>query len=154
MKKIAFAGTDGRTLLCAQVVSTATSECYPERFQGVVVRGTPSMPHFCNVMNWPVDFIASAGNSVKEYAAAIRGAMQSGKIDYVVPMPEALLFEGLVDEMEQAGLGERVVGLNQKAAFIEGDKILCKQLCQEAGIPVAEAWAKVDARDYATILQT
>ena len=108
MKKIAFAGTDGRTLLCALVVSTATSECYPERFQGVVVRGTPSMPQYCEVMNWPVDFIPTAGNSVNEYAEAIREAMQSGKIDCVVPMPEALLFEGLVDQMEQAGLGDRV----------------------------------------------
>ena len=59
MKKIAFAGTDGRTLLCALVVSTATSDEYPERFQGVVVRGTPSMPKFCEIMNWPVEFIAT-----------------------------------------------------------------------------------------------
>jgi phosphoribosylamine--glycine ligase len=154
MKKIAFAGTDGRTLLCALVVSTATSEYYPERFQGVVVRGTPSMPQFCEVMNWPVDFVPTAGNSVTEYATAIHEALKSGNIDYVVPMPEALLFDGLVDEMEQAGLGDRIMGLSRKAAFIEGDKIKCKQLCWEAGIPVADAWAEVDARDYATILQT
>jgi len=154
MKKIAFAGTDGRTLLCALVVSTATSEHYPERFQGIVVRGTPSMPKFCELMNWPVEFIPTEGNSAKEYADAIINAMNTGKIDYVVPMPEALLFEGLVDEMEKAGLGDRVVGLNQSAAFIEGDKIKCKELCQEAGIPVADAWSKVDAKDYATILET
>lgn len=154
MKKIAFAGTDGRTLLCALVVSTATSELYTERFQGVVVRGTPSMPKFCEIMNWPVEFIPTEGNSVKEYAAAIMDAMNAGDIDYVVPMPEALLFDGLVDEMEQAGFGDRVVGLNQAAAFIEGDKIKCKELCREAAIPVADAWSKVDARDYATILET
>jgi len=154
MEKIAFAGTDGRTLLCALVVSTATSEHYPERFQGIVVRGTPSMPKFCELMNWPVEFIPTEGNSAKEYADAIINAMNTGEIDYVVPMPEALLFEGLVDEMEKAGLGDRVVGFNQSAAFIEGDKIKCKELCQEAGIPVADAWSKVDAKDYATILET
>jgi phosphoribosylamine--glycine ligase len=154
MKKIAFAGTDGRTLLCALVVSTATSDNYPERFQGVVVRGTPSMPKFCEIMNWPVDFIPTAGNSVNAYAEAIIEAVHDGKIDYVVPMPEALLFDGLVDAMEAAGFGDRIVGLIQTAAFIEGDKIKCKELCQEAGIPVAASWSMADAKDYQSILAT
>jgi phosphoribosylamine--glycine ligase len=154
MKKIAFAGTDGRTLLCALVVSTATSDNYPERFQGVVVRGTPSMPKFCEIMNWPVDFIPTAGNSVNAYAEAIIEAVHDGKIDYVVPMPEALLFDGLVDAMEAAGFGDRIVGLIQTAAFIEGDKIKCKALCQEAGIPVAASWSMADAKDYQSILAT
>jgi phosphoribosylamine--glycine ligase len=154
MKKIAFAGTDGRTLLCALVVSTATSDNYPERFQGVIVRGTPSMPKFCEIMNWPVDFIPTAGNSVNAYAEAIIEAVHDGKIDYVVPMPEALLFDGLVDAMEAAGFGDRIVGLIQTAAFIEGDKIKCKELCQEAGIPVAASWSMADAKDYQSILAT
>ncbi|UCE56495.1 MAG: hypothetical protein JSV31_13925 [Desulfobacterales bacterium] len=154
MKKIAFAGTDGRTLLCALVVSTATSDNYPERFQGVVVRGTPSMPKFCEIMNWPVDFIPTAGNSVNAYAEAIIEAVRDGKIDYVVPMPEALLFDGLVDAMEAAGFGDRIIGLIQTAAFIEGDKIKCKELCQEAGIPVAASWSMADAQDYQSILAT
>jgi phosphoribosylamine--glycine ligase len=111
MKRIAFAGTDGRTLLCALVVSTATSEQYPERFQGVVIRGTPSMPKFAEIMNWPVEFIPTAENSVREYADAIIDGIKAGKIDYVVPMPEALLFDGLVDKVEEAGFGERVVGV-------------------------------------------
>ena len=34
MKKIAFAGTDGRTLLWARIVSTATSEKYE-----IIMRG-------------------------------------------------------------------------------------------------------------------
>ncbi len=37
MKKIAFAGTDGRTLLWAYVTSTATSEIHSETYEGVVV---------------------------------------------------------------------------------------------------------------------
>jgi phosphoribosylamine--glycine ligase len=152
MKKIAFAGTDGRTLLCALVVSTATSEIYKDTFQGVVVRGTPSMPKFAETMNWPVAFIPTEGNSYDQYAAAIIDALRKGAIDYVVPMPEALLFDGLVDAVETAGFGDRILGLQQTAAFIEGDKIKCKQLCREAGIPVASAWSHVDARDYQTIL--
>jgi phosphoribosylamine--glycine ligase len=154
MKKIAFAGTDGRTLLCALVISTATSDIYKDVFQGVVVRGTPSMPRFVETMNWPVEFIPTAGNSYDEYAAAIIDAMKSGSIDYVIPMPEALLFDGLVDEVEAAGFGDRIVGLNKSAAFIEGDKIKCKALCREAGIPVAASWAEVDAKDYSTLLHT
>jgi phosphoribosylamine--glycine ligase len=153
MKKIAFAGTDGRTLLCALVVSTATSENYPEKFRGVVVRGTPSMPHFAKIMNWPVDFIPTSGNSMQEYAEATIAALNAGKIDYVIPMPEALLFDGLVDAVEAAGFGDRIVGLNQQAAFIEGDKIRCKELCREAGIPVAAAWTEIDAKNYAGILE-
>ena len=154
MKKIAFAGTDGRTLLCALVVSTATSDIYKDTFQGVVVRGTPSMPIFAETMNWPVEFIPTSGNSYDEYAEAVINAMKTGSIDYVIPMPEALLFDGLVDEVEAAGFGDRIVGLKKSAAFIEGDKIKCKELCREAGIPVAASWAEVDAKDYATLLHT
>jgi phosphoribosylamine--glycine ligase len=154
MKKIAFAGTDGRTLLCALVVSSATSELYEDQFAGIVIRGTPSMPKFAETMNWPVEFIPTRGNSYDEYAEAIINAMATGKIDYVVPMPEALLFEGLVDQVEGAGFGDRIVGLHKEAAFIEGDKIKCKALCQKAGIPVADAWSEVDAKDYETVLHT
>jgi phosphoribosylamine--glycine ligase len=112
------------------------------------------MPKFAETMNWPIAFIPTEGNSYDEYAATIIDALKSGAIDYVVPMPEALLFDGLVDEVEAAGFGERIVGLKKDAAFIEGDKIACKELCREAGIPVATAWTAVDAKDYTTILHT
>lgn len=59
------------------------------------------MPKFCEIMNWPVEFIATADNSVNAYAEAIIAAIHDGKLDYVVPMPEALLFDGLVDALEQ-----------------------------------------------------
>jgi len=154
MKKIAFAGTDGRTLLCAWVVATATSETYRDDFEGVVVRGTPSMPRFVELMNWPVSFVPTVTNSVDDYARGIIGAMERNEIDYLVPMPEALLFQGLVDRLEDAGFGERVLGLAEAGAFIEGDKIAAKELCREAGIPVADAWEQVDARDYPSVLAT
>jgi len=148
MKKIAFAGTDGRTLLCAFVISTAKSDIYHETFQGVVIRGTPAMPKFVKMMNWPVEFINTDSNSMNDYATAIIQNLKDGNIDYVIPMPEALLFEGLVDEVETAGFGKHILGLNKAGAFIEGDKIKCKQLCREAGIPVAQSWTEVDAKNY------
>ncbi|NNL41029.1 MAG: hypothetical protein HKO79_00895, partial [Desulfobacterales bacterium] len=85
MKKIAFAGTDGRTLLCALVISTAKSDIYPEAFQGAVIRGTPAMPKFTEMMNWPVEFIPTDSNSASDYAAAIIRNLKAGKIDYVIP---------------------------------------------------------------------
>jgi phosphoribosylamine--glycine ligase len=154
MTRIAFAGTDGRTLLWAWVVSTATSEKYSNDFQGMVMRGTPAMPAFCEMTDWPVSFVATASNSPDDYAIAIIDALREGRIDYVVPMPEALLFEGLVDRVAEAGFDDRIMGLTREAAFIEGDKIRCKQLCDEAGIPVAPAWTQVDAHDYTGVLKT
>ncbi|MGB5984607.1 MAG: hypothetical protein WBG37_04820, partial [Desulfobacterales bacterium] len=68
MKKFAFAGTDGRTLLCAWVVATATSETCLDDYQGVVVRGTPAMPRFVEMMKWPVTFVPTDSNSVEDYA--------------------------------------------------------------------------------------
>jgi phosphoribosylamine--glycine ligase len=96
MKKIAFAGTDGRTLLCALVTATAKSDIHQQEFKGVVIRGTPSMPAICEIMNWPVEFVTTDSNSVEDYTAAIITALKEKTIDYVIPMPEALLFEGLV----------------------------------------------------------
>jgi phosphoribosylamine--glycine ligase len=154
MKKIAFAGTDGRTLLAALVTATAKSDTHDEMFRGIVIRGTPSMPEFCEIMNWPVEFVATASNSVEEYLNAILTALKEEKIDYVIPMPEALLFDGLVDAVEQAGFGDRIIGLTRSGAFIEGDKIECKKLCRDAGIPVAASWSEVDAKDYQRILTT
>ncbi len=154
MKKIAFAGTDGRTLLCAFVVSTATSETGREEYEGVVVRGTPSMPKIADTMKWPVRFLPTERNDVAAYAEAAAAALRSGQIDYLVPMPEALLFDGLVDELAGAGLDDRILGLSREGAFIEGDKIRCKELCRDAGVPVADAWTQVDAKDYPAVLKT
>jgi phosphoribosylamine--glycine ligase len=153
MKKIAFAGTDGRTLLWALIVSTATSEKYENNYRGIVMRGTPAMPKFVEMMEWPVSFIPTRSNTADDYATAVIDAFTRAEIDYLVPMPEALLFEGLVDRISEAGFGHRVLGLNQDGAYIEGDKIKCKHLCREALIPVADAWDEVDARHYEAILR-
>lgn len=154
MKKIAFAGTDGRTILSALIVSTAKSDIYPDAYQGVVVRGTPAMPKFAELMNWPIHFIPTASNSVADYTESLLRALQDGEVDYVIPMPEALLFDGLVDAVEEAGFGNNIIGLSKAGAFIEGDKLKCKTLCREAGIPVAQGWVEVDARSYDAVLGT
>jgi phosphoribosylamine--glycine ligase len=112
------------------------------------------MPKFSELHNWPVEFVHTNSNSMEDYAEAIIQAIKDGRIDYVVPMPEALLFEGLVDRVSEAGFEDRILGLTQEAAFIEGDKIRCKELCRDAGIPVAHAWIQVDARDYDSVLKT
>lgn len=148
--KIGFAGTDGRTLLSAIVTSTATSEIFHDEMAGVVIRGTPGMPKFAKIMGWPIEFIPTKDNSVEAYADAAIETLKKGAVDCIIPMPEALLFDGLVDKMVAAGLGlgDRVAGLTKKGSFIEADKIACKEFCLENSIPVADNWGKVDAKDY------
>jgi phosphoribosylamine--glycine ligase len=152
--KIGFAGTDGRTLLGAWVTSTATSENATDEFQGTVIRGMPAMPPFSELMNWPVTFIPTSDNSKTGYAAAIAAALKNGVLDCILPMPEDLLFQGLVDELDTAGLSDRIIGFTREGAFIEGDKIACKRLCREYGIPVADEWHEADARNYDDVLKT
>ncbi len=154
MKKIAFAGTDGRTILSALIVATAKSDNYPDAYQGIVVRGTPAMPKFVELMNWPIQFIPTASNSVADYAESLIRALQDADIDYIIPMPEALLFEGLVDAVVEAGFGNHIIGLSKAGAFIEGDKLKGKILCRKAGIPVAQGWVEVDAQNYDAVLGT
>ncbi|MEW6658804.1 MAG: hypothetical protein AB1424_09095 [Thermodesulfobacteriota bacterium] len=149
--KIGFIGTDGRSFLAALETSRATSELYPGDYQGVVVRGTPAMPPFARRMNWPVGFIPVADNTPAAFAAALNTAFQQQALDLALIMPEALIFEGLVDQLEEAGWGGRVLGLDRQGAFLEADKIACKRFCRDAGIPVAPAWSEVDARDYRAV---
>lgn len=152
--RIGFVGTDGRSFLAALETSRARSERYPGDYQGVVVRGTPAMPAFAARMKWPVAFIPVADNTIAAYAQALIGAFGEGSLDVALIMPEALIFNGLVDMVAAAGFGDRIIGLDQQGAFIEADKIACKKFCREAGIPVAPAWAEVDAKDYAAVLRT
>lgn len=150
--KIGFIGTDGRSFLAALETSRATSEFYQGDYQGLVVRGTPAMPPFARRMNWPVGFIQVAANTMEAYAEALTAAFQQQALDLAMILPEALIFDGLVDQLADAGYGDRLLGLDQKGAFLEADKIACKHFCQEAGIPVAPAWTEVDARDFPAVL--
>jgi len=151
--KIAFAGSDSRTLVSALVVSTATSENSEEKFQGVVFRGSPAMKPLAELSNWPVDFLETKDNSVDGYAGAIFEAFKSKKVDYVVPLPEDLFYQGLIDKVSEAGFGEKIAGLTREASFIEGDKIRAKEFLREAGVPVADEWTTVNAKDYQSVLK-
>jgi len=153
--KVGFAGTDARTLISALVVSTAKSKSFQEEMQGVVIRGTPGMPKFTEIMEWPVDFIPTADNSVGAYAEAIIQTFRNKAVDCVIPMSEALLFDGLVDEITavDSNMGDRVAGLSKAGVFIEADKIECKNFCRKNNIPVADRWMEVDAKDYKKVLE-
>ncbi len=151
--RIGFAGPDGRTLESAIVTSYDQSQTGRDGYHGVVIRGMPAMPEFAKIMHWPITFIPTAEKSVGSYASAIVQALRSGAVDYVLPMPEDLFYEGLVDRVTEAGLGDRIAGLAQAGSFIEGDKIACKRFCQEFDIPVADEWHEVDARNYQEVLE-
>ena len=150
--KIGFVGTDGRSFLAALETSRSVSELYPGDYEGLVVRGTPAMPPFAQRQKWPLSFIPTTDNSTESYAAALIRAFNQADLDIALIMPEALLFHGLVDQVTAAGHGDKIIGLGQKGAFLEADKIAGKELCAEAGIPVAP-WTTVNARDYAAVLK-
>ena len=151
--RIAFAGTDGRSCLGAYIVSTATSESSTSKFEGSVIRGTPGMVEYARQNNWPITFLPTDDNSTDAYARTVIQSLGQGLIDYVVPMPEALLFDGLVDRVEKAGFGDRIAGHTKKSSFMEGDKISCRKWGERHGVPGAPQWREVDAKDYSSVLE-
>ncbi|MGQ9689608.1 MAG: hypothetical protein ACUVXF_12630 [Desulfobaccales bacterium] len=152
--RIGYIGTDGRSLLAALDTSRATSERFASKFEGVVVRGTPAMAPWAERLGWPVGFLPTRSNALEDYAEALIGAFDQGRLDLALIMPEALIFQGLVDRVALAGHGDKIIGPDSRGAFLEADKIAGKHFCQRAGIPVAPAWTAVDARDYPAVLRT
>ena len=72
--------------------------------------------------------------SVDDKAGMVNLAKEIGA-DLVVVAPDNPLVDGMVDEMEKAGL--RCFGPNEKAAILEGSKVFSKSLMQQYGIPTA-----------------
>ncbi len=140
MAKIAFAGTDGRTFWGALSAHFGGHE-------GIIVRGMPGMKRYVKQMGYPLRFIETNSTKTSDYVKTIIQAFKDGKIDYLIPMPEALQFDGVVDEVIAAGFGDKIAGFVKKSAYVEGDKIACKELCQEVGIKTAN-WTTIDLRDY------
>ena len=136
-KTIGFVGPDGRTCMCAYTVSTVESE----KFTGAIVKGMsgmgPVMDAIRGKKEWTVKIFPVADKSVEDYKQVIIKAFEDGEIDYVVIMPEDLIYEGLVNELIEAGYGDQVIGLTKEAAFIEGDKVKAKVWMRRAGVPVA-----------------
>ncbi len=120
MTRIGYVGTDGRSLLAALDTSRATSELYAGSFEGVVVRGTPAMQPWAERMGWPVRFIPTPANTVEDYAQALIGAFKSGELDLALIMPESLIFQGLVDRLDEAGHGGKVIGPDSRGALYRG----------------------------------
>ncbi|MCK5193874.1 MAG: hypothetical protein KAQ71_08695, partial [Desulfobulbaceae bacterium] len=136
-KTIGFVGPDGRTCMCAYTVSTVESE----KFIGAIIKGMsgmgPVMDAIRGKKEWTVKIFPVADKSVEDYKQVIIKAFEDGEIDYVVIMPEDLIYEGLVNELLEAGYGDQVIGLTKEAAFIEGDKVKAKVWMRRAGVPVA-----------------
>jgi len=95
---------------------------------------------------WPLKIFPFEGTSVEDYKTVIMKGFEDGEIDYVVIMPEDLIYQGLVNQLIEAGYGDRVIGLTKEAAFIEGDKVKAKIWLKRAGVPVAP-FEVVEARD-------
>ncbi len=76
-------------------------------------------------------------------AAAVIGFARENDIGFVVVGPEAPLVEGLVDQLEDAGIA--AFGPGALAAQLEGSKGFMKDLCQHHGIPTAAYGRFTDA---------
>ena len=77
---------------------------------------------------------ASAAIALDDHAAILRFAKEH-EIGLVVVGPEVPLMNGLVDELEAAGI--RAFGPHANAAEIEGSKSFAKDLMKKYGIPTA-----------------
>ncbi|UCD90363.1 MAG: hypothetical protein JSW04_02690 [Desulfobacterales bacterium] len=136
-KTIGFVGPDGRTYMCAYTVSTVESE----KYTGAIIKGMTGMGPIMDAVRgkkkWTMKILPVEGSSVENYKQVILKAFQDGDIDYAVIMPEDLLYEGLVNELIEAGYGDQIIGLTKEAAFIEGDKVKAKIWMERAGVPVA-----------------
>ena len=71
-------------------------------------------------------------------AARIIDACRSHAIELVVIGPEGPLAEGLVDELEAAGI--TTFGPTRAAARIETSKAFCHEVAAAAGVRMAESW--------------
>ncbi|HEV3246637.1 MAG TPA: phosphoribosylamine--glycine ligase [Beijerinckiaceae bacterium] len=78
----------------------------------------------------------------KDHASVI-ALCKEHAIDLAVIGPEAPLVEGIVDDLEKAGIA--TFGPSRAAAQIEGSKVFTKELCREAGIPTAAFGRFTDA---------
>lgn len=81
---------------------------------------------------------ASFAENVKVVPDDINGLTALARdrnVDLTIVGPEAPLCAGIVDAFEDAGL--RIFGPCAEAARLEGDKVYCKKLLVESGVPTA-----------------
>ncbi len=68
-------------------------------------------------------------------SSIVRWAKQNA-IDFVIPGPEAVLVEGIVDALQAAGI--KTFGPTKAAAELEKSKVFAKDLMRHNGIPTAD----------------
>ncbi|MBF7081923.1 phosphoribosylamine--glycine ligase [Desulfallas sp. Bu1-1] len=90
---------------------------------------------FCAPGNAGIAELAECVNINAENVPAILDLARQHKFDLTVVGPEAPLVAGLVDAMEKEGFP--VFGPRQRAAEIEGSKVLAKEIMQKYSIPTA-----------------
>jgi phosphoribosylamine--glycine ligase len=78
--------------------------------------------------------------------AAVIAFCRINRVDFVVVGPEAPLCDGIVDDLETAGI--KAFGPARAAARLEGSKGFTKDLCRSHGIPTA-AYSRFRAADPA-----
>lgn len=77
--------------------------------------------------------------------SVVRWARQN-EIDLVIPGPEAVLVEGIVDALHEAGI--KSFGPNKVAAELEKSKVFSKDLMRHNGIPTAD-YAVFEQHEFA-----
>ena len=95
--------------------------------------------------------VAAPGNALMEDVADVHPAVnlaepsavvalaRRARVDLVVVGPEAPLVGGLADRLAEAGIA--CFGPSAAAARIEGSKAFCRDVCQAAGVAIAEGRA-------------
>ncbi len=90
---------------------------------------------FCGPGNAGIARLAECVDIQDSNIPAIIDLVRREKIDLTVVGPEVPLVAGLVDKLEEEGYP--VFGPRQRAAEIEGSKVLAKEVMQKYGIPTA-----------------
>lgn len=98
--------------------------------------------------------IAGDAECVDIKAEDVQGLLDfalNNRIDLTVVGPEAPLNAGIVDRFEAAGL--KIFGPSQKAAEIEGSKVLSKEIMARYGIPTASYAVFTDPAEAASYIK-
>ncbi|UTW54877.1 phosphoribosylamine--glycine ligase [Kordiimonas sp. SCSIO 12610] len=90
---------------------------------------------YCAPGNGGIEDVASCVNLDSSDHEAVISFCQTNKIDLVVVGPEAPLVNGLVDDLDKAGISS--FGPNKFASQLEGSKGFTKDICAKYNIPTA-----------------
>jgi phosphoribosylamine--glycine ligase len=107
---------------------------------------------FCGPGNAGIAQLAECVDIQESNIPAMIDLVRREKIDLTVVGPEIPLVAGLVDALEKEGYP--VFGPRQRAAEIEGSKVLAKEIMQKYGIPTARYAVFDSARQAKTTLSS